>query len=1227
MRGKDKNTSEAAGQTEPSLELKRASGPPTPASAVLNAPLQEGAKAELELALSKEPPLSFSGRLGRAAADAPFVLASGGGQSNLQEVGHQDVPDFEQDPSTLASAPTAVASGSPVSSSSLRSTSLTRGGNRIDALHSSVAGSKSSLKSSRSPRTVSRLEVSKVLGQKPAIASGSITEKVSPSGAKATEGSPSSARSTKTKAADYVEKARTKRSSGAPAKVGRPDVTSAATKPSGKRAVHAKGARGAQPATRNWANAPARNEKGPFWLPPPSTTRTNFATLLKDMLPEEEVRGPRGHLARFIKTGWTDAAAYRRANAAQRDESLSSAPSANQDRGIAAKAVDACLSQEATTLRLELQRLNLLLLEQERINHTMRSSTSWLMTAPLRACADFSRRLVRKGIAFPGLLLTRRPPAQVVSNLVTSGDVANRARNWGLAVRYYREALELDPSLYAIWVQLGHALKEAGDALGAEDAYERANQLAPDDADLALSRGHLAKIQGKMRQAAFFYQKSFEIDGNEHARDELSQPAVSGILANSGSLSSSELVRMSVPQNLRIVAIGDGPIPSIFLGLDMPLRDISRRWGGQYSLHYETEPPTYEALEYAHVVFMKRLCSDAAVAAARFVRQRQIPLVYMLDDDFDQLAPESPLGRRYRDMNGPFNIRQVCELADYVVTWTRPLAEKLRPYARQVLQFDGPSNVEIFDTFPSAKRDNDLVILGYAGSATHCADLEMIKPAVLQILQRHPNVHIESIGMEIAWLNGHPRYKHFPGKSNIEEYYRLVASRGWDVGLAPLQETAFNASKSDNKFREYAAAGIPSVYSRTESFVHSVRDGENGLLCVNTTDAWTSAMDRMILEPALRARIKSGAFVDARGRLSREQVQRQYERLIAEVARPYRVIAAGSRKLASFAIDIDSPFRILDQRRISHIWTREIEHVSASDLEWATTLVVVRAFEPPARDLIARAKKLGVKTIYSWDDNWVAYPADDTPLSRHIHAPQNRQSLFEVLRSVDLIKGTTPEIDSESRKHNASVLSFPYGFDFDLSQHRPPCFRRDGRIRVGYFGTPGRDAQFDFVIEALKIVQQRHSHIDLEFFGFNPIRASELMNVKHIPYADDYNGSVRVLLERQWDIGLAPLLDTLFNSSKLPTKYRDHAAAGAAGVYTRISTYERVVENYKTGLLVDNSAQAWADAMSRLIKDDGLREAIARESFEHVRRDLSAERAADHWVEVLRAVHKPRGQV
>lgn len=104
---------------------------------------------------------------------------------------------------------------------------------------------------------------------------------------------------------------------------------------------------------------------------------------------------------------------------------------------------------------------------------------------------------------------------------------ARDARDWRAAAMQYRRFLAARPDDFAIWVQLGHMLAEAGDHGEADAAYRRAFALDPDDADLALCRGHLERRRGDLDAALQFYRHSFELDGNEHAAralDELAPP-------------------------------------------------------------------------------------------------------------------------------------------------------------------------------------------------------------------------------------------------------------------------------------------------------------------------------------------------------------------------------------------------------------------------------------------------------------------------------------------------------------------------------------------------------------------------------------------------------------------------------------------------------------------------------------------------------------------------------
>ena len=80
-------------------------------------------------------------------------------------------------------------------------------------------------------------------------------------------------------------------------------------------------------------------------------------------------------------------------------------------------------------------------------------------------------------------------------------------------------------------------------------------------------------------------------------------------------------------------------------------------------------------------------------------------------------------------------------------------------------------------------------------------------------------------------------------------------------GYAP--GTEFHRCKHYNKYIEYAAWGIPGIYSAAEPYTQAVRDGENGLLCPNTEEGWYAAMARLIEDAALRRRLGETARREA----------------------------------------------------------------------------------------------------------------------------------------------------------------------------------------------------------------------------------------------------------------------------------------------------------------------------------------------------------------------------
>jgi tetratricopeptide (TPR) repeat protein len=100
-------------------------------------------------------------------------------------------------------------------------------------------------------------------------------------------------------------------------------------------------------------------------------------------------------------------------------------------------------------------------------------------------------------------------------------DAARGRGDWDTAGRYYALHLEEDPQDFGIWVQLGHALKEAGLRDQADLAYGQASRLDDKNAELWLHRAHLGKIRQDFAAARHWFTLSYALEANPEVAREL----------------------------------------------------------------------------------------------------------------------------------------------------------------------------------------------------------------------------------------------------------------------------------------------------------------------------------------------------------------------------------------------------------------------------------------------------------------------------------------------------------------------------------------------------------------------------------------------------------------------------------------------------------------------------------------------------------------------------------
>lgn len=191
-------------------------------------------------------------------------------------------------------------------------------------------------------------------------------------------------------------------------------------------------------------------------------------------------------------------------------------------------------------------------------------------------------------------------------------------------------------------------------------------------------------------------------------------------------------------------------------------------------------------------------------------------------------------------------------------TTTSFLADKLRELGKEVFVIPNKLSKQDISWISEVILNSQLstlnsVSLGYfSGTASHDADFATITEALLSVMKDRPAVHLVIAGplvLDDAFEPFRERIIRLPFASRREHFGNIASI---DINLAPLViGDPFCESKSELKFVEAGALGIPTVASATRTFREAILDGEDGFVAVSTEE-WKEKLLRLIDDASLR---------------------------------------------------------------------------------------------------------------------------------------------------------------------------------------------------------------------------------------------------------------------------------------------------------------------------------------------------------------------------------------
>lgn len=258
------------------------------------------------------------------------------------------------------------------------------------------------------------------------------------------------------------------------------------------------------------------------------------------------------------------------------------------------------------------------------------------------------------------------------------------------------------------------------------------------------------------------------------------------------------------------------------------------------------------------VVVVQRISRRIHAEALLWLRKVGIAVVHDMDDDLSRIHGRSGAFQNYD--NPEEHSWKWCDLAcqnaTLVTTSTARLAEVY-----------GHGHGHVIDNYVPGSYTEiehiDSPLLGWGGSTNaHPDDLPVVGRSVRKLVDEgnqflvvggesnvEADLHLNPLPKVYRW-GERPVNPRYTGRLELMDWARGLSMLG--VGIAPLQDSLFNAAKSRLKVLEMSAVGVPWVASPRPEYARFHKEANTGILGCSPNE-WYRELKRLIENPSLRA--------------------------------------------------------------------------------------------------------------------------------------------------------------------------------------------------------------------------------------------------------------------------------------------------------------------------------------------------------------------------------------
>ncbi|MBN9049910.1 MAG: glycosyltransferase family 4 protein [Rhizobiales bacterium] len=630
------------------------------------------------------------------------------------------------------------------------------------------------------------------------------------------------------------------------------------------------------------------------------------------------------------------------------------------------------------------------------------------------------------------------------------------------------------------------------------------------------------------------------------------------------------------------------------------------------------------------VVFFRVAWDDAVASLVEKCRLAGARIVFDIDDFvFDpSVATEQNVdGLRFlkRDdlpqyFDGVRRYHLMATNSDECIATTEYLAEAFRRMGKNANIIRNGFSRKTFESSETARQSaldrkyTDTINIGYAsGSMTHQRDFSAAAEAIAKILATYPATRLIIIGM--LDLNEFPMllpFNHRIEQRPLVPHHALPDEiANFDVNIAPLEVgNPFCEAKSDLKYYEAGLLHIPTIASSTAPFRAAIKHGENGMLATTTED-WLKALDSLVKDASLRARLGDNAYrhaIDVYGPLAKQRdAAAVFSGILAAQEQKVRASPEKYHQTITFVIPgmmrgSGGHNKIISLAR----WFADSGHTILLQFteptnEYPTSEDISREFEFDSRRIrVVYSEQLICPSNITFATYWkTVYNIESSRYwaGRQYHFLQDYEPYFfamgtDYLLAINAMQKPFHKISYGpwikriiKQRHGLHADDIPFYFDKNIYKPNPDATRSNRKIL--YFARPEMPRRcFDLGIKALKAFHDKYdSEAEIILFGSYAVKDIAIP----FPYTD-----LQVLkplhLANLYNIATAGLVFSPTNPSMVPFEMM------ACGLPVIDLDVDGNAENYggrDNVFLVGPDPDLIAKEIHAVLNDDGKRKRIA----------------------------------